>query len=143
MLPSALTDLVNILEYITRQSGSLMAGRRFVGELRQKCRTLADLPGTLGRAWPELRADIRSAAFKGYVIFFRYVDERFEVVNIIEGHRDIDEFAGALDYQPRRSSLFTLGVVVVAGCLRHGFVSRLLHRFRKGNAAIGGFNQIT
>ncbi|WP_246811120.1 MULTISPECIES: type II toxin-antitoxin system RelE/ParE family toxin [Ensifer] len=42
MLPSALTDLVNILEYITRQSGSLMAGRRFVGELRQKCRTLAD-----------------------------------------------------------------------------------------------------
>ncbi|KQX03039.1 MULTISPECIES: type II toxin-antitoxin system RelE/ParE family toxin [Ensifer] len=97
MLPSALTDLVNILEYITRQSGSLMAGRRFVGELRQKCRTLADLPGTLGRARPELRLDIRSAAFKGYVIFFRYADERFEVVNIIEGHRDIDELFSAVD----------------------------------------------
>ena len=97
MLPSALTDLVNILEYITRQSGSLVVGRRFVGELRQKCRTLADLPGTLGRARPELRPDVRSAAFKGYVIFFRYVDERLEVVNIIEGHRDIDALFSAPD----------------------------------------------
>ena len=26
----------------------------------------------------------------GYVIFFRYVGDRFEVVNILEGHRDID-----------------------------------------------------
>jgi hypothetical protein len=34
---------------------------------------------------------IRSSAFKGYVIFFRYVGDRFEVVNIIEGHRDINE----------------------------------------------------
>ncbi|HEV7306302.1 type II toxin-antitoxin system RelE/ParE family toxin [Ensifer sp.] len=91
MLPSELTDLVSILEYITRQSGSLVSGRRFVGELRQKCRTLADLPGTLGRARPELRPDVRSMTFKGYVIFFRYVDERFEVVNIIEGHRGIDD----------------------------------------------------
>ena len=97
MLPSALTDLVGILEYTTRQSGSLIVGRRFVGELRQKCRTLADLPGTLGRARTELRPDIRSAAFKGYVIFFRYVDERFEVVNIIEGHRDIDELFSSVD----------------------------------------------
>jgi plasmid stabilization system protein ParE len=75
----------------------LVVGRRFVGELRQKCRTLADLPGTLGRARPELRPDIRSSAFKGYVIFFRYVDERFEVVNIIEGHRDIDELFSPVD----------------------------------------------
>ena len=29
---------------------------------------------------------------KGYVIFFRYADHRFEVVNILEGHRDIEAF---------------------------------------------------
>lgn len=97
MLPSALTDLVNILEYITRRSGSLVAGRRFVGELRQKCRALAELPGTLGRTRLELRPDIRSFTFKGYVVFFRYVDERFEVINIIEGHRDIDELFSPTD----------------------------------------------
>ena len=33
--------------------------------------------------------DMRSFAFKGYVIFFRYENDRFEVVNVFEGHRDI------------------------------------------------------
>ena len=32
---------------------------------------------------------MRSFAFKGYVIFFRYEDDRFEVVNVLEGHRDV------------------------------------------------------
>ena len=31
---------------------------------------------------------------KGYVIFFRYADERFEVVDLLEGHRDIEAFFG-------------------------------------------------
>ncbi len=57
MLPSAKTDLVNILEYITRKSGNLIVGRQFVGALRQQCRELASLPGTIGRARPELRAE--------------------------------------------------------------------------------------
>jgi toxin ParE1/3/4 len=43
---------VNTLEYITRASGNLIIGRRFVGALRQQCRELAALPGTLGRARP-------------------------------------------------------------------------------------------
>jgi toxin ParE1/3/4 len=88
MLPSAQLDLITILEYITRESASLVVGRRFVGALRQRCRELAMLPGTLGRARPELRPDIRSFPFRGYVILFRYVDDLFEVVNIIENHRD-------------------------------------------------------
>ncbi len=90
MLPSAQADLVTILEHITRESGSLVIGRRFVAALRLKCRELAALPGTLGRARPELRPDIRSFPLKGYVIFFRYAGDTFEVVNIIEGHRYIE-----------------------------------------------------
>jgi toxin ParE1/3/4 len=90
MLPSAQADLVNILEHITRESGQLTIGRRFVGALRQQCRDLAALPGTLGRVRPELRPDIRSFPYKGYVILFRYVGDTFEVANIIEGHRDIE-----------------------------------------------------
>lgn len=97
MLPSALNDLVNILEYITRESGSVVIGGRFVGEIRQKCRNLAGLPGTIGRARPELRPDIRSVTFKSYIIFFRYNGEHLEVVNIIEGHRDIDALFTAVD----------------------------------------------
>jgi plasmid stabilization system protein ParE len=81
MLPSAQADLVNILEFITRESGNLLIGQRFVGALRLQCRELAALPGTLGRARPELRPDIRSFAFRGYVVL--------EVINIVEGHRQI------------------------------------------------------
>ena len=90
ILPSARADLVYIFEHITRESGNLAIGRRFVAALRQHCRELATLPGTLGRARPELRADIRSFPYKGYVILFRYTGDTFEVVNIIERHRDID-----------------------------------------------------
>ena len=46
----------------------------------------------MGRARPELRADIRSFAFRGYVIFFRCGAETFEVVNVLEGHRDIEGY---------------------------------------------------
>ena len=88
-LASARQDFATILEYITRESGSLAIGQGFVDVLRQQCKRLASLPGTLGRARPELRPDIRSFAFKGYVIFFRYERETFEVVNVLEGHRDV------------------------------------------------------
>jgi toxin ParE1/3/4 len=82
-------DFASVLDYVTRQSGSRLIGRAFVNRLRNQCKKLASLPGTLGRPRPELRPGIRSFAFKGYVIFFRYEDDTFEVVNVIEGHRDI------------------------------------------------------
>ena len=52
-------------------------------------RELAALPGTMGVARPELLPDLRSVPYGNYVIFFRYTGEAFEVVNILEGHRDI------------------------------------------------------
>ena len=53
-------------------------------------RDLARLPSTLGRPRPELRPDLRSPPFKGYVIFFRYLDDEIlEIVHTIEGHRDV------------------------------------------------------
>ena len=89
-LASARNDLIEILTYIAKETGSVTIGRDFVDQLRHRCHELADLPGMLGRLRPELRPDIRSTVFKGYVVFFRYVDDRFEVVNILESHRDIE-----------------------------------------------------
>jgi toxin ParE1/3/4 len=88
-LASADDDFVTILEYTTREGASLAVGWGFVDRLRRQCRKLAALPGTLGRARPELRPDIRSFPYKGYVIFFRYDQDVLEVVNVLEGHRDI------------------------------------------------------
>jgi len=64
-------------------------------QLRQECAKLALLPGTLGRARPDLRQDIRSFSFKGYVIIFRYAGDALEVVNVLKGHRDIVKAFGS------------------------------------------------
>ncbi|GGF28579.1 hypothetical protein GCM10011611_38290 [Aliidongia dinghuensis] len=91
-LRSVERDLLSIFTFIAEASDSIAVADRFVRQLRQHCHKLASLPGTLGRARPELLPDIRSVPYRGYVIFFRYVDERFEVVDILEGHRDVDAF---------------------------------------------------
>lgn len=91
VLDSARRDIAQIYAYVEQQSGSTTVAERFVRQLNEQCRRLARLPGMLGRARPELRPDIRSAPFKDYTIFFRYLDDDvLEVVRIIEGHRDID-----------------------------------------------------
>ena len=90
VLDAARQDIAQIYAYIEKRSASVTVAERFVRQLNDQCRRLARLPGTLGRARPELRHDVRSAPFKGYVIFFRYVDDDIlEIVHIIEGHRDI------------------------------------------------------
>ena len=93
-LASVRADLVEIQRYLARESGSRSVARNFVMELRRRCHELAALPGVLERARPELGPDIRSISHKGYVVFFRYAGERFEVVNVLEGHRDIEAFFG-------------------------------------------------
>lgn len=87
---AAARDPAAIQAYVSRESGSLALGRRFTEHLRQQCRKPAALPGTLGRARPELRPDLRSFAFRGYVIFLRHDGDRLEIINIIEGYRDIE-----------------------------------------------------
>jgi plasmid stabilization system protein ParE len=86
---SAEDDLVAILDYISERSADAAVARRFVSTLRAQCEKLASLKSTMGVARPDLRPGIRSAPFGNYIIFFRYVDDVFEVLNIIEGHRDI------------------------------------------------------
>jgi toxin ParE1/3/4 len=99
MLPSAMADLVNVLDGVTRESGSLDVGVQFVGALRRPCRKLAALPGLHGRVRRDLRPDVRSVAFddlafNGYVVFFRYTQDACEVVNIIGEDRDVQVAPG-------------------------------------------------
>lgn len=48
----------------------------------------------MGHERNELRDGLRSSVFKSYVIFYRYLGDELEVVNILEGHRDMDAFFG-------------------------------------------------
>jgi toxin ParE1/3/4 len=87
----AKTDLVQIKRYISRESGNKEAALRYMEKLRHNCRKLAMLPGTMGRARPELMEGIRSVPYGNYVILFRYKDTLVEVISIVEGHRDIED----------------------------------------------------
>ena len=90
----ALNNIADIARYIAQESGSRALAESFADRLIEKCEHLASLPGTMGRARPELRPEMRSSAFKSYVIFFRYEGDMLEVVNVLEGHRDIEAFYG-------------------------------------------------
>jgi plasmid stabilization system protein ParE len=88
-LPSARKSLKELRLYLTVTSGSRNVSRKFISRLRAYCDHLASLPFTMGIERPELAPDLRSSAFESYVIFFRYHQDAFQVVNIIEGHRDL------------------------------------------------------
>lgn len=95
----ALDDIFAIASYIAQTSGSSHVGERFANELIAKCESLASLGGQLGRPRPELRLEMRSVVHKNHVIFFHYQGSILEVVNVLEGHRDIDAFFAPLDEQ--------------------------------------------
>lgn len=85
----AIESLADIAFYIAQESGSRAVANAFDAKLRAECRRLASLPGHMGIQRPELGEDIRSTPFGNYVIFFRYRGEAFEIITILEGHRDI------------------------------------------------------
>lgn len=89
---AARRDVADILRYIARQSLSTAVAQKFVTALDDHCRKLARLPGTLGGPRPELRPGMRSSPFRGYVVFFQYVEDRLEVINILEAHRDVETY---------------------------------------------------
>ncbi|MCR5858480.1 type II toxin-antitoxin system RelE/ParE family toxin [Mesorhizobium sp. J428] len=88
-LGAAKRDIARIFEFVTRESGSADIGLRVIYRIREKCRRLAMLPGTLGRSRSELADDLRSVASGSYIIFFRYRGNLVEIANVIEGHRDL------------------------------------------------------
>ena len=91
-LATARRSLRQLRLYLTKASGSANVSRKFILRIRAYCDHLASLPFAMGKERPELAPNLRSVAFENYVIFFQYNEDRLEVVNILEGHRDILEY---------------------------------------------------
>ncbi|HZZ60566.1 MAG TPA: hypothetical protein VFE63_05255 [Roseiarcus sp.] len=53
-------------------AAGVAVAQAFVSDLRAQRHKLAALEAAVSRPRPQLRADIRSFPYKGYVIFFRY-----------------------------------------------------------------------
>jgi len=97
---AARQDLVDIALGIAERSGSREAGSEFAAKLEARCERLAALPGLMGTLRPELRPGIRSIVHNNYLIFFHYVGEGIEVVNILPGRRNLDLLFEANDLEP-------------------------------------------
>ena len=67
----------------------MRVAQKFDKKIRAYCNHLASLPFQIGRARPDLHPELPCSAFDNYIVLFRYSSTRFELVNMIEGHRDI------------------------------------------------------
>lgn len=82
-------SLEQLLAYLTEQTGTADQALAVVLSLQRQCEKLAALPGQLGRPREDLAPGVRSFAFRGYVIFFRYGEDIFDVVAILHERRDV------------------------------------------------------
>lgn len=89
-LDGAQLDLVDIAAAIAEASGHRAVAQRFAAEIRGRCRLLADLPGTVGTLRPELGGGLRTTPHGNYLIVFRYLDDRLEIVKIVYAGRDLN-----------------------------------------------------
>ena len=89
-LEAAAVDLEDISDFIIEQSGSVDTAEALVGRLKRRCDRLAELSGILGQLRNALAPGLRSTPEGRYVIFFRYVSDRIEIVNILHSARDLE-----------------------------------------------------
>lgn len=87
--PAARRDLAEITLHIAEAAGPTIAAE-VVLRIRSKCRLLADTPGEIGRARPEIREGIRSFPVPPHLIFFRYGDDEVQIVRILHERQDFE-----------------------------------------------------
>jgi toxin ParE1/3/4 len=69
--------------------------REVVGSVRATCQLIAETPGEIGTARPEIMAGVRSFSIPPLVLLFRYSDSAVQVVRVLHERQDIERsFSG-------------------------------------------------
>ena len=89
LTPKAADDLKAINDYTARQWGNEQR-RKYLGELRQRLRWLAEQP-LLGRARPELRDNCYSYPQGEHLIFYAIRSPDIEILSVIH-NRSLPDF---------------------------------------------------
>lgn len=84
----ATRDLNNIAEYFANHS--VEAGEEFFSQFNRRCQQLV-LPN-LGKSYAEICPNLRGLSLKGYVIFYRVLDDGVEILRVLSGHRNFSTF---------------------------------------------------
>jgi plasmid stabilization system protein ParE len=89
LLDGAVTDLREIARYVGKRERDPGRGAALAKRLTDKCTEMASVKAVIGRPRPEFGHDLHSTTYLSYLIFFRYSDDRLEVVAFIHGARDL------------------------------------------------------
>lgn len=84
--PRATQDLDEIATYLG--DTSFESADRFLQAFDRKCVQLVAFPMS-GKGYPQLRPDLRGISFKGYIIFYRLLENGIEIMRIIAGKRNL------------------------------------------------------
>jgi toxin ParE1/3/4 len=88
--PAASQDLDEIADYFL--SRNIEAGEQFFAEFNKKCQNLAKFPN-MGRTYAEIEPSLRGVPLDSYIILYRVIADRVEIVRVVSGYRDL----GTLD----------------------------------------------
>jgi toxin ParE1/3/4 len=91
----ARTDLSEIWNYYYQVAGQLTADK-VVRRIVETSRLLEDHPFG-GRSRDEIRLGLRSLVARPHVVFYRVVQDRAEIVRVLDGRRDLDEIFASGD----------------------------------------------
>ncbi len=77
-------DLNEIADYFAKTN--IEAGEEFFQDFNRKCLQLVAFPSS-GRSYVEIRSDLRGLPLKGYVIFYRILEDGVEILRVLSGRR--------------------------------------------------------
>ncbi|MFZ2654953.1 MAG: type II toxin-antitoxin system RelE/ParE family toxin [Victivallales bacterium] len=83
----AIEDLIDIWSYIALDNYD--AADAFTDKLHASCKALPKMPD-MGRSRDELMPGLRSLSYKGYMIFYRAVNQNLEIIRVLNGCMDVD-----------------------------------------------------
>lgn len=85
--PTAKQDIVEINRYLIKFSPA--AARRLKDKIQRQCKLLVDFPA-MGKKADNLEPGLRSFPLEDYVIFYRPLNNKIEIVRIVSGYRDLE-----------------------------------------------------
>lgn len=89
----AILDLDGIFDRIAQEAGLAVASR-FLGELRETCELLSEMP-QIGRARNDLRRGVRSFVHRrGYVVLYQEIEGGVLIERVAAPGRDVEGMFG-------------------------------------------------
>ena len=86
--PTASRDLNKIADYFL--TVNVTAGEKLFQFFNQKIKQLTQFP-LMGRSYNHIKPSLRGLPLKGYIIFYRVIDDQIEILRIINGHQNLSD----------------------------------------------------